>query len=89
MMPHLYLSRKRGTMANQTDERKMHVRLDSELHRLVRIRCAELDMTIQDYVVRLLEDALRLPAEDKTAATQNRDEHHGPGSRRPASGRHR
>jgi len=48
---------------SETEEKKIHVRVEGELHRLLRIRCAELDLTIQDYVVRLLEENLRNDSE--------------------------
>ena len=35
-------------------ERKIHVRLARDLHKRLRVRCAELALTIQDYVVDLL-----------------------------------
>ena len=44
---------------SQKEEKKIHVRLDGELNRLLRIRCAELELTIQDFVIRLLEKNLR------------------------------
>jgi len=59
---------------SQTGERKIHVRVEGELHRLLRIRCAELDLTIQDYVVHLLERNLRnsllQPEEDAAPVMQ-------------------
>ena len=45
-------------MPDATPERKIHVRLSPDLHRRLRVRCAELDTTIQDYVVGLLEREL-------------------------------
>lgn len=45
-------------------ERKIHVRMDEELHRCLRIRCAELDTTIQDFVVGLIEREVR-PTPDR------------------------
>ena len=57
--PHLYLSPRRSVAVSQAGERKIHIRVEGELHRLLRIRCAELDLTIQDYVVHLLEENLR------------------------------
>lgn len=54
---------------SQTGERKVHIRVEGELHRLLRIRCAELDLTIQDYVVRLLEENLRGGSPTATART--------------------
>jgi hypothetical protein len=38
--------------------KKVHVRVSADLHRLMRIRCAELDLTIQDFVVSILEREL-------------------------------
>lgn len=57
--PHLYLSPRRSTALSDTEERKIHIRVEGELHRLLRIRCAELDVTIQEYVVGMLERDLR------------------------------
>ena len=45
-------------MSADSPTRQIHVRLPRELHRRLRIRCAELDVTIQDYVVRALEQKL-------------------------------
>ena len=45
-------------MVERGAERKIHVRLTQGMHKRLRIRCAELDVTIQDYVVRMLEQAL-------------------------------
>jgi predicted HicB family RNase H-like nuclease len=39
--------------------RQIHIRLSDELHRRVRIRVAELDISIQDWVVSLVESALK------------------------------
>jgi predicted HicB family RNase H-like nuclease len=41
-------------MPEQSTERKIHIRVEEGLHRRLRIRCAELDTTIQDFVVKLL-----------------------------------
>jgi hypothetical protein len=41
-------------MPERNTERKIHIRMGEDLHKLLRIRCAELDTTIQDYVVELL-----------------------------------
>jgi len=51
-------------MVERSAERKIHIRLTQDMHRRLRIRCAELDVTIQDYVVRMLERALDVEAED-------------------------
>ena len=45
-------------MPEQSTERKIHVRVEEGLHRRLRIRCAELDTTIQDFVVKLLDREL-------------------------------
>lgn len=47
-----------GKMPGQNTERKIHIRVEEGLHRRLRIRCAELDTTIQDFVVRLLDREL-------------------------------
>jgi predicted HicB family RNase H-like nuclease len=41
-------------MPERNAERKIHIRMGEDLHKRLRIRCAELDTTIQDYVVELL-----------------------------------
>lgn len=45
-------------MVERDAEKKIHVRLTQDMHRRLRIRCAELDVTIQDYVVRMLDQTL-------------------------------
>jgi len=45
-------------------EKKIHVRVTEDLHRRLRIRCAERGVTIQDYVVEVLEHQL-VPANKK------------------------
>ncbi len=57
-------------MVERDAEKKIHVRLTQDMHRRLRIRCAELDVTIQDYVVRMLDQALAGEAghEDKATA---------------------
>jgi len=45
-------------MVERGAERKIHIRLTQDIHKRLRIRCAELDVTIQDYVVRMLDQAL-------------------------------
>jgi len=39
--------------------RKIHIRLTEDTHKGMRIRVAELDTTIQEWVVSLIERALR------------------------------
>ena len=45
-------------MPEQSTERKIHIRVEEGLHRRLRIRYAELDTTIQDFVVKLLDREL-------------------------------
>ena len=45
-------------MSEGGSDRKIHIRLSEQTHRQLRIRCAELDVTIQDYVSRVIEDSL-------------------------------
>ncbi len=45
-------------MPEQSTERKIHIRVEEGLHRRLRIRCAELDTTIQDFVVKVLDREL-------------------------------
>lgn len=42
-------------MPEPSAERTIHIRFGEDLHRRLRIRCAEFDTTIQDFVVELLE----------------------------------
>ncbi len=51
-------------MVERSAERKIHIRLALDMHRRLRIRCAELDVSIQDYVVRMLDQTLDVEAED-------------------------
>jgi hypothetical protein len=45
-------------MPERNAERKIHIRVGEDLHKRLRIRCAELDTTIQDYVVEPLDREL-------------------------------
>lgn len=63
-------------MPEQNTERKIHVRFAEDLHRRLRIRCAELDTTIQDFVVELLEREL-----SGNAPTHRTKSHTAPGRR--------
>jgi predicted HicB family RNase H-like nuclease len=63
-------------MPERNVERKIHVRVGEELHRRLRIRCAELDTTIQDYVVELLDRELSEAAPRRSARS-----HASPGRR--------
>ena len=44
---------------DMTGKRMIHVRLTDEIHRLLRIRVAEEDTHIQDWVARLIEHELK------------------------------
>lgn len=43
---------------NQTNHRMIHVRLPEEVHKRLRIRAAEMDETIQDWVLEALQKEL-------------------------------
>ena len=45
-------------MVERPAERKIHIRMTQDMHRRLRILCAALDVTIQDFVVRTLDQAL-------------------------------
>ena len=51
---------------NQSKSRMIHVRLPEELHKKLRIRAAEMDMTIQDWVVDAIKTGLKLQSKAKT-----------------------
>ena len=40
-------------------ERKIHVALPDEVHQKLRVKCALKDVTIQEYVASLIEEAVR------------------------------
>jgi hypothetical protein len=54
-------------MPERNAERKIHIRMGEDLHKRLRIRCAELDTTIQDYVVDLLDRELSEAAPRRSA----------------------
>jgi len=61
-------ARKRG--------RLIHVRLDAETHRRLRVATAERDATIQDWVAELVErelDRLHAPIDRNERGSQDRD----------------
>ena len=45
-------------MGDRAADKKIHVRLPPALHRRLRVRCARLDTTIQEFVVELLNREL-------------------------------
>ena len=44
---------------NQTKNRMIHIRLPENLHKRLRIRAAETDRTIQDWVVEAIRNQLK------------------------------
>jgi len=50
---------------NQTKNRMIHIRLPEDLHKRLRIRAAETDRTIQDWVVEALQEELKRQEKDK------------------------
>jgi len=52
---------------NQTRNRMIHIRLPEDLHKRVRIRAAETDRTIQDWVVEALDAELNRQEKEKRA----------------------
>ena len=63
-------------MPERNAERKIHIRMKEDLHRRLRIRCAELDTTLQDFVVELLDRELSEGASRRSAKS-----HAAPGRR--------
>lgn len=45
-------------MPERNAERKIHIRMGEDIHKRLRIRCAELDTTLQNYVGKLLDREL-------------------------------
>jgi predicted HicB family RNase H-like nuclease len=45
--------------ANNSKERMVHIRLNPDTHRLLRVRTAEEDVSIQDWVTSLIERELK------------------------------
>jgi plasmid stability protein len=56
-----------NTDQNQTKNRMIHVRLPEDLHKRLRIRAAETDQTIQDWVVEALDTELNRQEKEKRA----------------------
>jgi plasmid stability protein len=52
---------------NQTKNRMIHIRLPEDLHKRVRIRAAETDRTIQDWVVEALDAELNRQEKERRA----------------------
>jgi len=52
---------------NPTNNRMIHIRLPENLHKRVRIRAAETDQTIQDWVVEALDAELNRQEKEKRA----------------------
>ena len=52
---------------NQKNNRMIHIRLPEDLHKRLRIRAAETDQTIQDWVVEALDAELNRQEKEKRA----------------------
>jgi plasmid stability protein len=52
---------------DETNNRMIHIRLPDNLHKRVRIRAAEADQTIQDWVVKVLQAELNRQEKEKRA----------------------
>ncbi|TRZ53671.1 MAG: toxin-antitoxin system HicB family antitoxin [Dehalococcoidia bacterium] len=52
---------------NHTNNRMIHIRLPENLHKRLRIRAAETDQTIQDWVVEALDAELNRQEKEKRA----------------------
>ena len=50
---------------NQSKNRMIHIRLPENLHKRLRIRAAETDRTIQDWVVQVLQSELNRQEKDE------------------------
>ena len=59
-------------MTEGKSDRKIHVRLSEGSHRQLRIRCAEIDVTIQVYVAGVIEDLLGVIAKKSKARRKTR-----------------
>ena len=61
------ISKLEKNVDNQTNNRMIHIRLPEDLHKRVRIRAAETDQTIQDWVVEALQAELNRQEKEKKA----------------------
>jgi len=60
----------------QADVRRIHVNLPDEVHQKLRVKCALEDMTIQEYVSKLIArfvGDVELPAKTASAKRKNRN----------------
>lgn len=64
-------------MSTDTQERRIHIGPNGELDRPLRIRCGELDVTVQEYVVGLLARDRRHGAAGRQAAPWRLEEGKG------------
>jgi len=55
----------RSQNTNQKNNRMIHIRLPEDLHKRLRIRAAETDQTIQDWVVKALQAELDRQEKEK------------------------
>jgi len=52
------MPRKQSTVETESAERMVHIRLKADTHRRLRVRTAEEDVSIQDWVAALIEREL-------------------------------
>jgi len=55
---------------SKNDERMLHIRMSADMHRHVRVRAAEADATIQDWMIAVIERELNRGATDGKEAGQ-------------------
>lgn len=64
------MTMKRTRPDSQKEARMIHIRLKPETHKRLRIRAAEEDVSIQDWVEALIEGGLATLGTDKSARTR-------------------
>jgi len=55
----LYLDIKWLIIINKKSQKKIHINLPEDLHRRLRVECAYQDISIQEYVKKLIQNSLR------------------------------
>jgi predicted HicB family RNase H-like nuclease len=60
--------------AKQSKTRMIHIRLPGGIHKKVRIRAAESDKTIQDWVVEAIENELKRQIQSSPLTEENNDD---------------
>jgi len=61
-------------MPEQNTVREIHIQVEAGLHRRLRIRCAELDTTIQDLVVKMLDRELSNDADANHSGDSHKEQ---------------